>query len=143
MLSSDVKILNVTGMKVWRWQFIRPTLNFMQLTPVPALFGTGSAIKLGYWLNLSYFALELNIRRQIVVVLIGILLGLTALRKSEISEGYLSRNLSTMSSYFLLRGSEWGHLYNTKHLIFWLGGTKQLNFRHFNTNRKIHCNRKF
>ena len=143
MLSSDVKILNVTGMKVWRWQFIRPTLNFMQLTPGPVLFGTGSAIKLGYWLNLLYFGLELNIRRQIVVVLIGILLGLTALRKSEISEGYLSRNLSTMSSYFLLRGSEWGHLYNTKHLIFWLGGMKQLNFRHFNTNRKIHCNRKY
>ena len=32
MLSSDVKILNVTGMKVWRYQ-LRPTLNFMQLTP--------------------------------------------------------------------------------------------------------------
>ena len=32
-----------------------------------------------------------------------------------------------------IRGSEWGHLDNTKHLIFWL---KQLNFRHFRTNRK-------
>ena len=32
-----------------------------------------------------------------------------------------------------IRGSEWGHLDNTKHLIFWL---KQLNFGHFNTNRK-------
>ena len=32
MLSSDVKILNVTGKKVWRWQ-LHPTLNFMQLTP--------------------------------------------------------------------------------------------------------------
>ena len=53
----------------------------MQLTPGPVPFGTGSAIKLGYWLNLSYFGLELNMRRQIVVVLIGILLGLTALRQ--------------------------------------------------------------
>ena len=104
----------------------------MQLTHGPVPFGTGRAIKHGYWLNLSYFGLELNMRRQIVVVLIGILLGLTAFRQptvlqmnvlkynypSEISEGYLSRNLSTMSSYFLLRGSEWGHLYNTKHLTF-------------------------
>ena len=32
MLSSDVKILNVIGLKVWRCQS-RPTLNFMQLTP--------------------------------------------------------------------------------------------------------------
>ena len=32
MLSLDVKILNVTGLKVWRWQ-LRPTLNFMQLIP--------------------------------------------------------------------------------------------------------------
>ena len=29
-----------------------------------------------------------------------------------------------------------GHLDNTKHLIFWLCNTKQLNFRHFNTNSK-------
>ena len=29
---SNVKILNVTGIRVWRWQ-LRPTLNFMQLTP--------------------------------------------------------------------------------------------------------------
>ena len=36
----------------------------------------------------------------------------------------------------LKRGSEWGHLDNTKHLIFWLCNMKQLNFRHFNTNRK-------
>ena len=34
------------------------------------------------------------------------------------------------------RGSEWGHLDNTKHLIFWLCDMKLLNFRHFNTNRK-------
>ena len=32
MLSSDFKILNVTGLKVWRKQ-LRPTLNFMQLIP--------------------------------------------------------------------------------------------------------------
>ena len=29
-----------------------------------------------------------------------------------------------------------GHLDNTKYLIFWLCNTKQLNFRHFNTNSK-------
>ena len=29
-----------------------------------------------------------------------------------------------------------GHLDNTKHLMFWLCNSKQLNFRHFNTNRK-------
>ena len=29
-----------------------------------------------------------------------------------------------------------GHLDNTTHLIFWLCNTKQLNFRHFKTNRK-------
>ena len=34
------------------------------------------------------------------------------------------------------RGSEWRHLDNAKHLIFWLCNMKQLNFRHFNTNRK-------
>ena len=34
----------------------------------------------------------------------------------------------------LFRGSE--HLDHTKHLIFWLCNMKQLNFRHFNTNRK-------
>ena len=34
------------------------------------------------------------------------------------------------------RGSEWGHLDNTKHLIFWLCNIKQLNFKHFNINSK-------
>ena len=34
------------------------------------------------------------------------------------------------------RGSEWGHLDNTKHLIFWLCNMKQLNFKHFNINSK-------
>ena len=34
------------------------------------------------------------------------------------------------------RGSGWGYLDNTKHLIFWLCNMKQLNFRHFNTNSK-------
>ena len=36
----------------------------------------------------------------------------------------------------LYRGSEWGHLDNTKHLIFWLCNMKQLNFKHFNINSK-------
>ena len=34
------------------------------------------------------------------------------------------------------RGSEWGHLDKTKRLIFWLCNIKQLNFRHFKTDRK-------
>ena len=29
---------------------------------------------------------------------------------------------------------KWRYLDNTKHLIFWLCNTKQLNVRHFNTN---------
>ena len=33
-------------------------------------------------------------------------------------------------------GSELGYFDNTKHLIFWLSKTKQLNFRHFNTYSK-------
>ena len=35
-----------------------------------------------------------------------------------------------------LKGIWRGHFDNTKHLIFWLCNMKQLNFRHFNTNRK-------
>ena len=34
------------------------------------------------------------------------------------------------------RGSEWGHLDNTTHLMFWLCNMKQFNFKLFNTNRK-------
>ena len=36
----------------------------------------------------------------------------------------------------ILRGSEWGYLDNTKHLIFGVCSIKQLNFKHFNTNSK-------
>ena len=36
----------------------------------------------------------------------------------------------------IVRGSEGGHLDNTKHLFFWLSDMKQLNFKHFNINSK-------
>ena len=41
-----------------------------------------------------------------------------------------------LQKWSFTRGSEWGYLDNTKHLIFWLCNMKQLNFRQFNTNSK-------
>ena len=42
-----------------------------------------------------------------------------------------------------MKGSEWGYLDNTKHLIIWLCHMKQLNFRHFNTGIKNVWNSNF
>ena len=41
-----------------------------------------------------------------------------------------------LSESFIHVSYHFGCLDNTKHLIFWLCNTKQLNFRHFNTNSK-------
>ena len=51
MLLSGVKILNVTGMKVWHYQLCA-TLNFMQLTPDPfdCMFSTLASKSCGFLL---------------------------------------------------------------------------------------------
>ena len=47
-----------------------------------------------------------------------------------------STALSIKQKQWTRRKAEWGHLDNTKHLIFWLCNMKQLNFKHFNINSK-------
>ena len=57
-------------------------------------------------------------------------------KRFHVSQHQNQNRIEPVDSPVLIRGSEWGHLDNTKHLIFWLCNMKQLNFKHFNINSK-------